>query len=145
MQPVCPESSKVPSIAVRRYLLSCFVNMVRITVMRSMMLTSRIFHRQPDSSLHPGRLLEELYTLGDRRHGAGFVKSGDLLGCNLRGTRSRAASVSAKFEIISQLGSATRVEVDASCLRTLRHAAFSEIAELFNGDDAQCKAKTAVR
>ncbi len=46
-------------------------------------------------------------------NGTGFVKSGDLLGFGLRGMRNRAASISAKLEIISQLRVGTRVEVDA--------------------------------
>ncbi|MCU1321807.1 MAG: two-component system sensor kinase [Acidobacteriaceae bacterium] len=45
--------------------------------------------------------------------GAGFVKSGDLLGFGLRGMRSRAASISAKLKIVSEIGVGTRVEVEA--------------------------------
>ena len=45
--------------------------------------------------------------------GCGFVKSGNLLGFGLRGMRKRSAAVSAEFEIVSQPGGGTCVEVTA--------------------------------
>jgi two-component sensor histidine kinase len=45
--------------------------------------------------------------------GCGFVKSGGLLGFGLRGMRKRAAALSAKLEITSNLGQGTCVEVTA--------------------------------
>jgi signal transduction histidine kinase len=45
--------------------------------------------------------------------GCGFVNSGNLVGFGLRGMRKRAAALSAKLEIVSQLGEGTRVEIKA--------------------------------
>ena len=45
--------------------------------------------------------------------GCGFVKSGNLLGFGLRGMRKRSAALSAEFEIVSQPGEGTCVEVTA--------------------------------
>jgi signal transduction histidine kinase len=44
-------------------------------------------------------------------NGCGFVKSGDLLGFGLRGMRKRSAAISAKLDIVSQLGKGTRIEI----------------------------------
>lgn len=49
--------------------------------------------------------------LSIRDDGAGFVKSGDLLGFGLRGMRKRAAAISAKLDILSQVGSGTCITV----------------------------------
>lgn len=46
-------------------------------------------------------------------NGAGFAQSGSLSGFGLRGMRKRAASISARFEIISELKKGTQVRVDA--------------------------------
>ncbi len=48
-----------------------------------------------------------------RDDGCGFVKSGNLLGFGLRGMRKRSAAVSAQFEIVSQPGEGTCVDVTA--------------------------------
>jgi signal transduction histidine kinase len=45
--------------------------------------------------------------------GCGFIKSGNLLGFGLRGMRKRSAAISAEFEIVSQPGEGTSVEVTA--------------------------------
>jgi len=49
--------------------------------------------------------------LSIRDDGAGFVKSGDLLGFGLRGMRKRAAAISADLEIQSKQGSGTCILV----------------------------------
>jgi hypothetical protein len=49
--------------------------------------------------------------LGITDDGCGFEESGDLLGFGLRGMRSRAAAISAKFEIVSNPGRGTQVKV----------------------------------
>ena len=51
--------------------------------------------------------------LSVRDDGSGFVKSGGLLGFGLRGMRKRAAAISAKLEIASQVGAGTCITVTA--------------------------------
>jgi len=62
--------------------------------------------------------------LAIRDNGCGFVKSGDLLGFGLRGMRKRAAAISSKLDIVSQLGKGTRIEVVAPLPPRLTLSAF---------------------
>jgi signal transduction histidine kinase len=62
--------------------------------------------------------------LAIRDNGCGFVKSGDLLGFGLRGMRKRAAAISSKLDIVSQLGKGTRIEVIAPLPPRLTLSAF---------------------
>lgn len=52
-------------------------------------------------------------SLSIKDDGCGFIKSGNLLGFGLRGMRKRSAAISAEFEIMSQPGKGTCVEVKA--------------------------------
>ncbi len=76
--------------------------------------------------------------------GCGFVKSGGLLGFGLRGMRKRAAALSAKLEITSNVGHGTCVEVTAPLppsvtLPALVHQVWRHFSESFL--DAHAKAK----
>ena len=77
-------------------------------------IANAVRHADPNNlsiSLHYEDKIVRLVIQDD---GAGFVKSGDLLGFGLRGMRNRAAAISAKLEIESQLKLGTRVTVIAS-------------------------------
>lgn len=62
-------------------------------------------------SLHYAK---NLVTLLIADNGIGFVHNGSLSGFGVRGMRKRAASISAKFEIVSAPSSGTQIRIDAT-------------------------------
>jgi len=86
----------------------------------------------------------EIVRLKVEDDGCGFVKSGGLLGFGLHGMRKRAATISAKLEIISFPGQGTWVEVTASLPANLTvtsfiHNMWSDILEKVFHVDSRTK------
>jgi signal transduction histidine kinase len=76
-------------------------------------IANAVRHAHPSAitiSLHFSKSSVSMLIADD---GVGFAQSGSLSGFGLRGMRKRAASISAKFEIMSEADKGTQVRVDA--------------------------------
>jgi signal transduction histidine kinase len=75
-------------------------------------IANAVRHAHPATikiSLHYAKNFVRMLIIDD---GVGFAQNSKLLGFGVRGMRKRAASISAKFEIVGEPGNGTRVRVD---------------------------------
>lgn len=76
-------------------------------------IANAVRHAHPTAITISSHFSKNAVTMVIADDGVGFTQSSSLLGFGLRGMRKRAASISAKFEIVGEAGKGTQVRVDA--------------------------------